>query len=76
LELVRYIHLNPVRAGLVRQIDRYRWSSHLGYLRGKAEQAGVFVNDVLKQFGQKGKNSNKACLTLDFPLDFPDPGFP
>ena len=27
LELVRYIHLNPIRAGLVRRTDRYRWSS-------------------------------------------------
>lgn len=31
-ELVRYIHLNPVRAGLVARADHYRWSSHNGYL--------------------------------------------
>jgi REP element-mobilizing transposase RayT len=31
LELVRYIHLNPVRAGLVEgmhELDRYEWSGH------------------------------------------------
>jgi len=31
LELVRYIHLNPLRAGLVpdlETLDRYRWSGH------------------------------------------------
>ncbi len=31
LELVRYIHLNPMRAGLVRtleELDRYSWSGH------------------------------------------------
>lgn len=30
-ELVRYIHLNPVRAGLVKtieELDKYRWSGH------------------------------------------------
>jgi len=32
LQLVRYIHRNPVRAGIVDRPDRYRWSSHLGYL--------------------------------------------
>lgn len=35
LELVRYIHLNPVRASLVDNPDDYVWSSHpvyLGYL--------------------------------------------
>jgi len=28
LELVRYIHLNPVRAGLVEAPDGYSWSGH------------------------------------------------
>ena len=32
LELVRYIHLNPVRAQLVRDPARYAYSGHLGYL--------------------------------------------
>ncbi len=27
LELVRYIHLNAVRAGLMKEVDRYRWRS-------------------------------------------------
>jgi len=36
LALVRYIHLNPVRAGLVRQPDRYPYSGHGCYLAGRA----------------------------------------
>ena len=32
LELVRYIHRNPVRAGLTKRLDGYPWSSHKGYL--------------------------------------------
>lgn len=32
LELVRYIHLNPVRSKIVREPGEYRWSSHRGYL--------------------------------------------
>lgn len=38
-ELVRYIHLNPLRAKLVKslpQLDRYRWSGH-SVLMGKIE---------------------------------------
>lgn len=31
-ELIRYIHLNPVRARLVRNVGDYRWSSHHAYL--------------------------------------------
>lgn len=33
LELVRYIHLNPVRAGLVRRPGEWKWSGHREYLR-------------------------------------------
>lgn len=32
LELVRYIHLNPVRAGLVRNPGAWKWSGHNEYL--------------------------------------------
>jgi hypothetical protein len=32
LTLLRYIHLNPVSAGIVASPSRYRWSSHRAYL--------------------------------------------
>ncbi len=32
LQAVRYIHRNPLRAGLVDKIDAYKWSSHKGYI--------------------------------------------
>ncbi|BCR06013.1 hypothetical protein DESUT3_30820 [Desulfuromonas versatilis] len=32
LELVRYIHLNPVRAGMVVHPHKYPWSGHRAYL--------------------------------------------
>lgn len=32
IHLSRYIHLNPVVSGLVRNIDLYRWSSYLEYM--------------------------------------------
>ena len=34
LEIVRYIHLNPVRAHIVGSPDDYPWSSHHAYLGG------------------------------------------
>jgi putative transposase len=37
LQLVRYIHRNPLKAGLTDQLDRYKWSSHMGYI-SKAEK--------------------------------------
>ncbi len=32
LELIRYIHNNPLRAGLVDHAKEFKWSSHRGYL--------------------------------------------
>ncbi|NOY53815.1 MAG: transposase [Deltaproteobacteria bacterium] len=36
LELIRYIHLNPVRAGITKLPDDYIWSSHHAYLSGRS----------------------------------------
>jgi len=41
LELIRYIHLNPLRAGLVkdlRELDRYPWSGHSAILGRRKNQ--------------------------------------
>ena len=53
LELVRYIHLNPVRAGLVERPEQYPWSGHLTYL-GKAANPWLTTEWVLSQFGEGG----------------------
>ncbi len=53
LELIRYIHLNPIRAGLVLDLDgldRYPWSGHAALL-GMAIHAWQDTDAVLKQFG-------------------------
>jgi hypothetical protein len=51
-ELVRYIHLNPVRARMVNQPEDYEYSSHRAYLG--MEPAGIVdVDPVLRHFGAK-----------------------
>ena len=37
LELIRYIHMNPVRAGLVADTSLYPWSSHHAYVGARNE---------------------------------------
>jgi len=39
LTLIRYLHLNPVRAKLVKQPDAYPYSGHRAYLTGQATDA-------------------------------------
>ncbi|MCK4810025.1 MAG: transposase [Candidatus Omnitrophica bacterium] len=50
LELTRYIHLNPVRAKMVKSPEKYKWSSYRGYIDKKGdgyidkEQISLYLN--------------------------------
>ncbi len=51
LELVRYIHNNPVRGGMVKSALDYEWSSYQAYL--KMQEIPFLTTDfVLGQFGK------------------------
>lgn len=50
MELLRYIHLNPVRAGMVRSPADYRWSSHEAY-GGGMSPGWLTVDRLLSLFG-------------------------
>ena len=50
LTLVRYIHRNPVEAGMVADPADYRWSSHRSYL-GQACPAWLTMAPTLAMFG-------------------------
>jgi hypothetical protein len=54
-QLVRYIHLNPLRAKLVKNLSKlasHRWSGY-GVLMGKVKNKGQDRDYVLKWFGRK-----------------------
>jgi putative transposase len=51
LETLRYIALNPVRAGLVRRPEDWRWSSHAALIDSSAPLTWLAANDVLELFG-------------------------
>lgn len=59
LELVRYIHLNPVRAGIVASADEYQWSGHSAYLGN--ELLPWFTTDyVLSMLSPDTEQARKA----------------
>ena len=60
-ELVRYIHLNPLRAKLVKNFDKldsYRWCGH-SVLIGKIKNKWQERDYVLKWFGKKEGEAKK-----------------
>jgi hypothetical protein len=52
LELIRYLHLNPVRSKIVKDPARYAWSSHGAYLKGAGE-GWMAVEEVLPLWGRR-----------------------
>jgi REP element-mobilizing transposase RayT/transposase-like protein len=62
LELVRYIHLNPLRAGVVKtlgELDHYPWSGHI-VLVGKRKSDWQEREYVLEQFHEKEGKAVRA----------------
>ncbi|NMD42133.1 MAG: transposase [Firmicutes bacterium] len=54
LTAIRYIHKNPVKAGLVRRAEQYRWSSCRTYYGGKDYLPGLIDTElVLSLFDKK-----------------------
>jgi len=62
--LVSYIHLNPLRAGLVttlEELERYSWSGHAAIM-GMSEHGWHDTEYVLQQFGRTKGSARKAYL--------------
>jgi len=63
LELTRYIHLNPIRAGVCKTVGNYEWSSHNAYM-GDVTIPWLHRQDILARFSN---NESKArALFLEF----------
>lgn len=59
LELVRYIHLNPLRAKVLQnlsELDRYPWTGH-ATLMGRRRRDWQSMDEVLVQFGKQRRGA-------------------
>lgn len=62
LELIRYIHLNPVRAGIVKKPQDYPWSSHNVFRNKESLKEILDIIDkdfVLAQFSKYPEKQSK-----------------
>lgn len=58
-ELSRYIHLNPVRAGIVENPEEYRWTSYRSYSGDVAAPAWLRMEFILGYFGNNKETAQK-----------------
>jgi len=63
LELVRYLHLNPLRAQVVpdlRALDRYPWTGHSALL-GATARPWQATQEILSRFGTSLSRARRNC---------------
>ena len=68
LSLVRYIHQNAVKAGIVDDINEYRWSSYPEYIRSKnglADKEFVWAIIDNKEFEEFHQKQEDMKFTVD-----------
>lgn len=77
LKLSTYIHLNPLRRGMVKHIKEYKWSSYLDYIGvRKSLTERLHTSFLLSQFDQDLSKSRKKYkkfvlenIDIDNPLE-------
>ncbi len=71
LELVRYIHRNPLEAGLVENLQKYQWSTHRIYL-SKAEKWKWIHKDFILKLFSKSKPERVRLYKQFVPKEIPE----
>ncbi|MCP4270064.1 MAG: hypothetical protein GY777_31570 [Candidatus Brocadiaceae bacterium] len=59
-----YIHLNPIRAGMVKKLSEYKWSSYHDYVNAKKRNTWVNSEEVLKGICRNKQESKKEYRKL------------
>lgn len=62
LELLRYIHKNPLRAGLTTDLNDYEWSSHSGYISDAKRWNWLYKEFPLSLLTNDPKNNRKVYI--------------
>lgn len=68
LGLVRYIHHNPLKAGMVKALEDYEWISHCGYLSDDVAWEWLDREPVLREFSDhldEARNGYRRFMAQD-----------
>ena len=70
LEVLRYIHRNPIRAGIAEKLNDFAWSSHRGYISGAKKWEWLHKDFPLSMLSSS-KNRRKSAYIDFVSLDEP-----
>jgi putative transposase len=60
MRVIRYIHRNPKKAGIVKKLENYPWSSHRIYMKNSKRERWLKYHDVMRREWVKGKRDRKG----------------
>ncbi|MBU1056124.1 MAG: hypothetical protein KKC46_20210 [Proteobacteria bacterium] len=64
LQLVRYIHKNPVKAAIVKHPEEYPWSSYKGYLSFAKKWDWLYKDYIFEMITSKKQGRLKAFIAF------------
>lgn len=69
LQVSRYIHLNPLDAGMVEQLSDYPWSSYHFYTSKQKEPNWLYPKEILNQLGSRKRVKEKYKAFVELGVD-------
>ena len=72
LELVRYIHRNPLEAGVVDNLQKYQWSSHKPYLSNAKKWQWLYKEYIFRLFSNSRQEGIRAYKRFVFQETLPE----
>jgi len=64
LQLIRYIHHNPLKAGLAKRLNSYEWSSHRVYVSTRENRSWLYTEKILSMLHAHEPERRRAYLQL------------
>ena len=56
-QVVKYVHHNPLKAEMIKDLNDYKWSSHQCYMKGKSDGTWLDINNLLAFFSSRKKKA-------------------
>jgi len=69
LQLSRYIHRNPIDAGIVDQLENYEWSSYRDYISQQRSPKWLYLKEIYDQLGVKARLRQKYRAFVELGVD-------
>ncbi|MCP4492689.1 MAG: tyrosine-type recombinase/integrase [Gammaproteobacteria bacterium] len=69
LQLSRYIHRNPLDAGMVEQLEDYRWSSYPCYVNKQSAPDWLYRTEIYQQLGVKSRYRDRYRALVEMGAD-------